>query len=638
MTDNNITRMVQLVRVKDEILDGYPVLNLKESHIEIESPYSFSALTYQRPFGQSKTGRATFELLSAAGDIVTQTIEFDFEFTEEQRIQKAMHPSSFKLRPEAIYSRDIANLKIEDFKNIYEDVVIAKIIKSPVKDVKSVDLVYYFDNSKSNKNDMLTVTIPLNLDDIEAARAISLTGMIDVNVLSLSHTDILDGLALTIDQIKHYTIDTKFLNGTPPINLSASIVTAKPYIEIRKIDYLPPKDIDSKVAQLIVAYMFNGRTHVERVQFEFAGTIREAAERTIVHEPRINFKYVPTSRKTPPIGFEKSQFVYTGDLTLDIVGVNYDYQKIDPDNRFVDVELEIYYRATLVKIKKRIEFQYSKNEYINGNWVHATTENGSITFPQGYITPDFLYGGLNVETYEFKHQKDMVKNAKIVEAFNYKLVKDIKWINFDPKSRDQMFKVTVIESVAGREIERSFEKVIPVQWSYEEWVLGNIKPENLIIDFAKLQNRPTRDISERIFHKSLQFKVISIQYVMPPETSKLVRMQVLLAAGERTKYLTKEIPFQYSVKEYEQLLIDREIMDALMAINPKTISLKLDISKSAPREILPEQVLGVPDGIDIKVKYTPPKTGESHTRVTVLLSRGTYSIGFEQTLIFGQKS
>lgn len=632
-------RNVQLVRVLDEVLDGYPLLNLKESHLEITSPYTFSALTYLRPIGNSRTARAAIELLSPDGDIVNQTIEFEFEYSEEQRIENAKQPSSFRLRPEAIYSKDIKNLKVDDFVNIYEDVVISKLVKSSAANIKSVELVCYFDKStKVTKNDQFLVIVPVNFEDEEATRQISLSGTYNVNVLNLGSEDVIDGLALTVDQLKHYSIDTKFLNGTPPISVSPAIVVPKPYIEIRKIDYIPPKNIDSRSAQLIVSYMFNGRTFVERVEFQFAGTIREAAERTIIHESRLNFKYTPIIRKTPPASFDVSQFIYTGDLTLEITNVKYDYSKIDPDNRFVDVELEIFYRATIVKIKKRLEFQYSKNEYINGNWIKATTENGSISFPQGFINADYLYGNLDVETYDFKLQKELVKNAKIVEAYNYKEIRDIKWINFDPKSREQMFKVTVVEPVGDLLVERSFEKSINLQWSFEEWQLGKITADDLIIDFSKLQNRPTRDISERIFYKSQLFKVISIQYAMPAETVKLVRMQVLVGAGERTKYLIKEVPFQYSIKEYEQVLLDREIMDVLMNIHPKTISLNINTNNVAPAEIRPEQVLGVPDGIDIRVKYHPPKSGESSTRITIFLSRGTFSIGFEQTLIFARKS
>ncbi len=179
--------------------------------------------------------------------------------------------------------------------------------------------------------------------------------------------EFVSGAKLLISDLEHFEIAHSFLRSSPPMIINSSVIVPKPYINLIKIDYIPPKDVDSVEAELIVEYEFNGRIHSDRVTFFFAMTIRQAAEKTIAQESIVDFQYIPKARRVPPVHMDALDFRYTGELPLKIIGVEYNHENVDPDNRFVTAVIIIRYRTTIIKVNKRLEFHYSRNEYINGS-------------------------------------------------------------------------------------------------------------------------------------------------------------------------------------------------------------------------------------------------------------------------------
>lgn len=88
----------------------------------------------------------------------------------------------------------------------------------------------------------------------------------------------------------------------------------------------------------------------------------------------------------------------------------------------------------------------------------AKTENGSVIFIKQFIAPDNFYPLIDAKKYELKNPGVLAKNITINSDYPYSSVKDMKLINFDPNSRELMFKVNAIESDGPRKIVRSFEK------------------------------------------------------------------------------------------------------------------------------------------------------------------------------------
>lgn len=212
-----------------------------------------------------------------------------------------------------------------------------------------------------------TVVFPLktSFQDLELAQA--QTETVQINVLKMFDHEFVSGSKLLISDLQHFEVAHSFLKSSPPTVINSSVIIPKPYINIMKIFYIPPKDVDSTEAEMIVEYEFNGRIHSDRVVFFFAMTIRQAAEKTLAQESIVNFQYLPKMRRVPPTDIDALDFRYVGELPLKIIGVEYNHENVDPDNRFITVTLIIRYRTAVIKVIKRLEFQYSRNEYVNGN-------------------------------------------------------------------------------------------------------------------------------------------------------------------------------------------------------------------------------------------------------------------------------
>lgn len=634
----------KLVKIKEIVLHGYPLLSLKERDFEIKSPYVFSTLTYSRPLGPSRMGSAEVEIYSPAGDVLTEKVYFEFKYSEAERIEDAQKADSFKIRPETLFTRKTENFTPNDFTSKYSDVQITKVkpLRTTEEGFQVVRLDCEFDSTlidsdqKSRRQQEFSVEFIIKTTFEELTFSQSETETIQVNVRRMLDESIDAGEKLEIKDLEHFTINPTFLRGSPPVIINSSVILPRPYIDVIKIEYIPPYDIDSKSAQLIVEYDYNGRTHSERVGFEFVSTIRQAAEILVKQETVVNYRYIPLSRRVPPVHMDEDDFTYDGDLPLRIVGVEYKYESVDPDNRFVNATLLVMYRTVVVKVIKRLEFQYSFNEYVNGKWIHARTENSSIFFDKTFISPDSFYEKVDPVSGVFLKPAELVKNATISPDYPYKSIEEIKLINFEVSSRLMMFKVTATEEHGGKTFTRTFEKHVKMKWSYDEFRLGKITEKDLIINQALLPEYPHTNIDEDIFYRSDNYGILSIQYIYPGDDAKEMDVQVQLVQGARSRFLTKHVVFPFSLNELKANNERWEIINTLRMLKPQDLTLLIDIENTPPSEITEKDIVGIPKGVQTKISYKPPRNGERATRVLIEFTKDNFTTGFEQTLIFAK--
>lgn len=637
--DLKLSKELKIIKVKEEVLKGFPLLSLKERDLEIKPPFVFSTLYYNRPLGNSKMASAEIELFSPSGDVISEKIYFEFKYSEIDRVEDAKKIESFSIRPEVLYANKVDNFAPDDFTNKYEDIVINKVSgKKKNLDGNYVIISFQFNETyhKVTNPEKFTIDFPIDLVENELTLAQSQTESIEVNVLKMFDHEFASGTKMLIQDLEHFEISPAFLKSSPPTVVNSNFVIPKPYINLIKIDYVPPKDVDSLEAEVLVEYELNGRINSDRVVVFFAMSIRTAAEKKLATESMVNFQFLPKSRKVPPIHMDELDFQYNGDLPLKIIGVEYNHESIDPDDRFVNALIIIRYRTVILKLVKRLEFQYSRNEYINGSWVSAKTENGSITFDKNFINPDVFYEFIDAKTFEFRKQGELIKNAQINPDYPYDSIKAMKLINFDINSRTLMFKVIAIELDGERKIQRSFEKNEKMPWSYIEWKLGKMQPNDLQIVHSYMPEYPTYNLDEKIFEAAGEHKVLSVQYIYPGDDAKSVEVQVQVIAGERSKFITKKIDFNTTYNEYKEKLRTQELINTLRQIRASDISLVLDIDGQPPESISKENILGVPQGVEVKVVYKQPRTGERVARLIIEMKVEKFITGFEQTLIFGK--
>ncbi len=633
-----------LIKVNPTILAGYPVVSLKEINLILPAHHDFSTMFYSRPQGNGKTGKAIIELISSMGHVTSNEITFDFALSENERLEEAKKPAQFKIRPEALISRNFSSIRPLDVKPFYDDVIVDTVSYVPFskKDSGTLTIKFHFlhdqtlkgRGAKVSTRKTYTVQLPMNESDSEHRLAnFSLTGQLNVNVLQNDDQEVVKGLTLTVDKLTKYKIDDAFIMGGPPILPGSNIIIPGPKTLFKRIDYMPPANVDAKSAYLQVEYIDEDdqRTHNERVRFEFAKSIRETVEAIAASIPASDFEYKVDNRRVVPDSISPLDFEYKGTYPLDIVDVNYNYSEIDPDDRVVEFDLVISMRTATTVIKKRVEFFYSKNEYIDGGWMVAKTESGSIDIKKKFRNARMLN---KIQQGDKKLHREMVRTATIVEGYPYHTIKDIKIINFSFDSHIVMMKVTALESMGAANVERVFEKHLELSSTYFELNLRNIMPDDVKLEQSIMPLYPPVDLSEKIFMESPDFKILSIQYVRPKYEIKRMEVQIKIVAGSKMRFLTKGIVFKYSKKEHDRHLWEVEAYEYLKSIDPSSLAIKVDLSKQPPTSIVKEDIFGVPPEVDFDIRYQRPKVGSRISRIIIKLKKENISVSYEQTLEF----
>jgi len=119
------------IRLKDKYRDGYPLVNLKKEHFIIQDGYKFSTAIFTRPKKDERVGVANITLINEYGDLIEREVFLQFEYTEEQRINQAMKPESFKLRDSALINDNPKKISEVDVVNIFEDFEVASVSVKP---------------------------------------------------------------------------------------------------------------------------------------------------------------------------------------------------------------------------------------------------------------------------------------------------------------------------------------------------------------------------------------------------------------------------------------------------------------------------------------------------------------------------
>ena len=637
-TKNEIELGLELpIQVKVSVVNTYPATNITADDLIIAEGFHFSSLSYKRPVGPSKVGKLDVELISSTGDIHEYQIDIKFKYSENRRLLKAQEPSSFSIKFNSIITKKPNAIDRDDIDHLFDDISIEAVEWLPKADHENVGtykIIYRFIVSKKLSKPFY-VDLPVNfteLFDKEAENA----EVNELSIKSLTSTDweVSEGLTLTPEEVKNYWIDPSFWKTAPPIKPTADLITPKAGVKLKKVDYFPPKTITSKNGYLHIYYIKNKRTYSERVKFEFKLSIAEAAQKVISSVNAKDVIYLSENRMVAPTKLTADNFKYIGELPVTITGVDYNFEAVDSDDRFITCDVIFTYRTVSLKFRKKLEFQFSKSEYVSGKWTTAKTENGSISIDKKFHKPQNIFEIINGNR---KARNELVTTATIVEGYNYSTIKDIKVINFNIDSRLVMFKITVIEKVGSINAERTFEKQLELNESYEEFQLDSINENDLIVDYDSLAPFPPDEIPETSILYDERFKVLSIQYVKPNDNEKTVDVQVKIGVGRKTRFLTKQFTWALSKVEFEKKQWEIESLEFVKDIHPSDIFIKVDIDGEPVKKITEKDVDGVPTGIEYSVNYSAPMPGQSVGRVSVKLWKGNQSIEYEQTLEFAEK-
>ncbi|MCP4336409.1 MAG: hypothetical protein GY679_01000 [Mycoplasma sp.] len=621
----------EFVKLRDKYINDFPLLNIGEEHLWISGRFTYSDCTYVRPEGDSSIARLEVRLFNESQEIKFFWLEINYKYTENERIEDAALPSSFKIRPEAILGH-ITQITVDDIANKYSDVIIHNV--KPV--AKNTHIEIQFSVQSENDDNPVIQRIRVEVDnkkDKETLKDLSITGEIDVNVLKLINQEVKKGATLTIEDLKSYQISQSFLDSPPPITLKSNIVKPNKDVKIQKISYIPPISIDSRVGYLQVEYKILQRLFNERVAFEFASTIRQAAEAFVHSIPIENFKYIAHSRKVPPLKIKKQDFYYKGLADVEIHDVKFDKNLIDDNSRFTKVVLHIKYRTAIVPIPITLEFEISRNEYKNRVETDIKTENGSIIFDPKTVTPQLLFKAKNGNR---KIIKDIIKKAEIVEGYPYNFIKELEVINFLPESRIAMFKVNTVEKNSGERIQHIFEKQYIMKETYYEYKLEKLTAKDIEVDNRYIQDYPPKVLHEKIFKPSEEYYIQWIQYIPPSKDTKQVDVKIKVSSGNKTKFIIKKLFFKWTISEHLMWLKYNQVLKNLQDIRPSDLSINIDFSGEPVEEITADNIIGVPPGIECNVIYKKPEIGKKSTRIIIKLKREDYNVGFEQTIIFNK--
>ncbi len=621
----------KFVKLRDKYVNDFPLIEIKEENLWISERYTFSNATYIRPVKDSKVGRIEVQLFNEIQEIQFFWLEVTFAHTERERIEDAKSPDAFKIQPEAILG-PIEEITINDISNKYPDVVIEGAKANTKK--HEVEVSFYLnEENRVDPKIYKTKIFVDNKEDKDKLKDLSVTGEIDINVLKLTNQEVKQGVTLTLEDIENFEISEKFLAAPPPVVPEKNIVIPKKDIILQKVTYIPPLSIDSRVGYLQVEYQKSERVINERVAFEFPATIRQSAEALVHAIPAEEFVYAGPSRKVTPKEVDKTFFRYNGKADIDIDGVIFDKNLINDDSRFTHLFLLIKCRTAIVKVPMALEFELSRNEYKHKAKTDAKTENGSILFSDKVLTPKRLFEANEGNAHALK---ELIRGAEIVDGYSYSSIKNLEVINFLPDSRIAMFKVHAIEDLDGEKVLHIFEKQHMMNNSYYEWKLDLLKADNIQIDGKYISNYPPQSLHEKTFISTDEYAIQWIQYIPPLKDEKQVDVKIKVAAGERSKFIIKKLTFPLSISEHLFIVQKKQILKFLKGIKASDLTIDIDVTGQPVKQITPDDIIGVPSGVDCAVKYSPPAQGKKSTRVIVKLTRGIYSTGFEQTIIFAE--
>lgn len=669
--NRNTNESLGIVEIIPEALEGYPLVSITEENLRIVSSYRFASLTYERPKGDSRIGSAEIQLFDSYGDIEVEKLEFSFRFSENERLQHASQSSSFKLRKEALLRQDPKSIKPIDIIPLYSDVIIQSsrysltpMFDHPELEMQSVELdekkrrrkkvkrkhlvdkypeygfiviQFYFVNESSwRKLKTTEIPVPKNLT-LEQTQQILGKDFNKEIVEKFQDKEVIKGLVKSANEITRFQINNEFLNEGPPINVPVDVLIPGVGVSFRKIDYIPPIAITDTLAYFQVEYEFEGRVYNEKVKFHFHKSIQDVALDKIKSIPLSDFVYVPKNRITPPTYIKAKDFKYEGNLPgIRVEQVNYNYDMIKMDDRIIKVELIVSYRLVNLAIFKRLEFRYSKAEYISGDYRQAKTENGSIDIDEMFYEPKNLYKAyMDVDGMK----KELLRTATIVKGYPYESIKSIDVINFDDDSQYGMFKIVAIENYGERKYERVFEKRIELKESLNEQKLDDLTEKDIKVQPEHIPLFASESIPERAFEIVYpMFRIFSIKYNVPKDTEKSALIHLQIGTDLKTKTVKKRVEFTYSKQEFQNILWEQDIKKYLRSIDPSTITVKVDLNAKPTPIITKDMIEGVPVGIDYAVEYKPPRPGTTHTRMKLRMWKGNVKIAFEQTLIFAEPS
>lgn len=622
----------KLAKFKVEYLKGYPIVNLKEEHFNIKEGYKLSAVVFNRPKGNEKQASAQIWVISRFGDIIEEKINLEFAYSEKDRITKALMPSSFKLRPEALQTGHARQILPEDIITPWEDVKIEKTIprKTKSKNVWEITLVVEItQNDKKHE-----VSLLIDYTDTNALNALSITGTVEIN---LKKQEKVNDLELEdLDQINDFEINEEIVNGSPPSLPNKNIIKPAEHIRIMKLDYFPPESVDSREAGLKVEYFNRNSDQVvsKIIKLNFKRTIREAAKKLINSIPTTDFRYLANNRKTPPLTMDGSEFEYLGSIPgLYVIDTKYDYNQVGMKRRFIDVILILEYKTMFFKINKVVEFSWSKQEYIDGTFRTIKRENDSINFPKSFLVGSIIK---RISEEDKALTMRLINEATIDKNYPYSTIKDIAISRFAEDSNLVIFAIKAIEKKGKDTIVHNFEKHVVIEKTYNEERLEKLTPEDIFINEDLLPTTPSVEISEQIFTLPDWCFFESMQFTQPELDTNEMDVQLKLKTGSAVVFLNKTIVFKKTIQEFRDFEYQLWEQDYLYNLSPSDILINLDVDGEPVDQINPSDIEGVPKGIDIEIKYTKPPVGKRATRVYISLIKGKAKVTFEQTLVFSK--
>lgn len=621
-----------IAKFKIELLEGFPLVNLKEEHFDIKKGYKLSAVVFNRPKGNDKKATAQVWVLSKFGDIIKETLDLEFKFSEKERINDALKPQEYKIRPEALQLGVARKITSEDIVTPWEDIIVEKVTvqKTDQKKIWKLILLVRF-TSTNNKHE---VNLIVDYNDYQQLNSLSLTGTIELNISPEAKVDDMD--FEDEDKIEDFIVNTDITSGSPPSVPTKNIVIPAPHVRLTKLDYTPPKSVDAHEGALKVEYLNRETEQVisKWIKIYFKKTIREAAQRLIHSIEAKDIRYLPKNRKTPPVEIKAEQFRYIGNIPgLEIVDINYDYNTIGLQHRFIEVVLIVEYKTMFFKVKKIIEFLWSKQEYFDGTFRTIKHENDSIDMPSALLEPANLKA---IASGDKTLQTKLINNSKISPNYPYTSIENIAISRFVEDSNLVIFVIDVKEKKGKDIIDHKFEKHAIIMQTFNEYKLNKLTAQDIQIDNNFLPIAPTTEISEQIFEIPDWCLFEAMQYAKPISSTKVMNIQLKLKTGSATVFIEKPLYFKMSMDEfhaYEQNLWEQ---DYLRALSPNDITIKVDLDGEPVNEISPADISGIPKGIGIKVTYNKPPKGKKTTRVLVTLTKGEAKMAFEQTLIFAK--
>lgn len=669
------------VTVQNSILSSFPVNDISKTQITVPEGFEVIQVNYSKPFGGVTETVLDITIIDVDKKVHYIKKKIRFALSENQRVADAVSPSSFRLRNAVKASFPPASLGPSDFIAKYNDLVITSVdYKKPGPDDKEaipllsirtrgltsiihLPIPISFNHSLSEhvfntiSESDFKITIALDKEQSLAVEAAKYIGNNNVKVVNTKLDIVGDNISVVVEilfagktgittfsafpyisetsllisrLINRVVIKPGFADTYPPAKFEDPFVDYPSELKITNVKYYPPKDFDSVDAQAEVSLLSNDVVIKHYIDFKFKKSLKDQLAKITERITGSNFKLAGDEEMlAPPTTFSNDQFEC--DIPdVDIEYIDYDFKKIEQDQKKISFEINALFRGAPFKVKKEMVFKMSYVEYVISQDVIGDLDLSVFSIPQQMKDPIFIK--------ELQANPEAM-TKKILSTFSVSdihlgKVAEVTVSQFSDIEENAEIIIVLEKVILGKTIRQDILFPIIFTETYVEVMLLKLTEKGIEINENSLTSSPPDNLNVSLFRCNPMFNIYGIEYFVPGRTTNKVTVVIKLGAGKRFVYIEKFITYELTREQYWYKLEDEEDQKFIDDFDPSRINIHVNILGEPVEDITKSDLSGVPDGIGIYTKYTAPPIGELEAELIIGIKKGNASKSFRQIIKF----